>query len=69
MTFQTTQKNQANRYKNSSEELSNEICPIQLGRKYVVRTFGVDETDEDELDHDIELIRQLFDEGDGDGSC
>lgn len=33
MTFQTPQNNQTNRYKNSSEELQNEICSIWLGRR------------------------------------
>jgi hypothetical protein len=33
MTFQTPQHDQANRYKNSSEELSDEICSIWLGRR------------------------------------
>lgn len=33
MTFQTPQNDQANRYKNSSEELQNEICSIWLGMR------------------------------------
>ena len=31
MTFQTMQKDDNNRYKNNSEELSDEICSIWLG--------------------------------------
>lgn len=33
MTFQTMQKDEDNRYKNSSEELQNEICSIWLGMR------------------------------------
>jgi hypothetical protein len=33
MTFQTMQKDDDNRYKNSSEELSVEICSIWLGMR------------------------------------
>jgi len=32
MTFQTDEKDQSNRYKNSSEELRIEICSKWLGR-------------------------------------
>lgn len=34
---------------------------IWLGRKFVVRTFGVDETEEEELESDILEIRKLLD--------
>jgi hypothetical protein len=39
MTFQTLQKDEDNRYKNSSEELSDEICSIWLGIVSEVRTL------------------------------
>jgi hypothetical protein len=41
MTFQTPQNDQANRYKNSSEELSDEICSIWLRIVYIFQTFYI----------------------------
>ncbi len=37
--------------------------------KNVVRTFGVDETEEEVIERDTEFIRQILDEENTGGSC
>ena len=56
MTFQTSQNNKDNRYKNSPEGLPDEICSIWQGFQYANGTF------DDSTDCDVEEIRALIDD-------